>query len=188
MAKETYLGLDIVYEYDNDGNVALDQTFDRDGVLISEKVKVSHMICVRNFSDWMDLDVRDLDDYVMTVRGPIRMPTIVVCATFGKMLSNRVIFPTNRNIFKRDNYTCAYTGKKLQKSELSVDHILPKSRGGKNTWENLVTCDKTVNCEKADRTPDEAGLKLQIKPKKPSNGMVFEVLRDEWKVFIDSVK
>lgn len=174
MAKSTYLGIDFEYDTDDEGNIQLNQ--------------ISSLIAVKSLKEWMTLDVRPYDDYINTVHGPVRIPPVVVCSTFNKIRFPKVLFPTNRNIFKRDEYTCCYTGKKLQKHELSVDHILPKSRGGKDTWENLVTCDKAVNCFKADKTPHEVGLKLLIKPSKPTNGLVFELLRDEWKVFVDSVK
>jgi 5-methylcytosine-specific restriction endonuclease McrA len=73
----------------------------------------------------------------------------------------------------------------LTKDELTVDHVLPSSRGGENSWENLVTCDKTLNIWKSDRTPKECNLKLLNKPVKPKNGMVFSFLREEWKMFVD---
>lgn len=174
MAKGTYLGIDFEYDFDEDGNVKLEQ--------------ISSLLAVKSLDEWMKLEVRPYDEYVLTIHGPVRIPPVVVCSTFNKIKFPKVQFPTNRNIFKRDEYTCGYTGKKLQKHELSVDHIMPKSRGGKDTWENLVTCDKMVNCKKADMTPEEAGLKLKIKPVRPNNGLVFELLRDEWKVFVDSLK
>lgn len=174
MAKGAYHGIDFEYEVSEDGCVQLDQ--------------ISSMIAIKSLEEWMNLEVRPYDEYINTVHGPIRVPSVVVCSTFNLIKFPKVLFPTNRNIFKRDGYTCCYTGKKLARNELSVDHILPKSRGGKDTWENLVTCDKEVNCRKADKTPSEAGLKLRIKPTRPQNGLVFEVLRDEWRVFVDSMK
>ena len=83
-------------------------------------------------------------------------------------------------------YTCQYSGKKLNKDQLSIDHILPISRGGKDTWENMVCCDRDVNSAKSNKLPDEAGLKLINKPKKPTNGLVFDTIRDEWKMFLGS--
>jgi hypothetical protein len=174
MAKGTYLGIDFEYDVDENGNLKFDE--------------ISSLIAVKSLEDWMKLEVRPYDEYINTIHGPVRIPPVVVCSTFNRIKFPKVLFPTNRNIFKRDEYTCCYTGKKLQKTELSVDHILPKSKGGKDTWENLVTCDKMINCRKADKTPEEAGLKLLIKPTRPKNGLVFEVVRDEWKVFVDSLK
>jgi hypothetical protein len=67
---------------------------------------------------------------------------------------------TKKNIYLRDNHTCQYCGRKLHASELTLDHVLPRSRGGRNTWENLVTACKKCNQAKDNMTPEEAGMKL----------------------------
>jgi 5-methylcytosine-specific restriction endonuclease McrA len=74
---------------------------------------------------------------------------------------------TGANIRKRDSNRCQYTDKVLAPGEGDLDHVLPRSRGGKDTWENLVWSSKEVNRQKADKTPEEAGLKLRAKPKAP---------------------
>ena len=149
---------------------------------------VEYFDVVRNWKDWIDLDIREeVDDFVHTTSGPVRLPSVVVCSRFNRVHYKRVSFPTKHNIFKRDKYTCGYTGKMLQKDELSVDHILPVSRGGLNTWENMVTCDKKINNFKDNRLPNECGLKLQIKPTRPVNGMdqlVLDTMREDWGAFL----
>lgn len=99
--------------------------------------------------------------------------------------------PFNRkNIFHRDNYTCQYCGKKGL--PLTLDHILPKSRGGKNTWENIVTACPKCNTLKANRTPLEAGMKMLKQPKRPINHIKFELTKhssdnnDQWGKYIAS--
>jgi 5-methylcytosine-specific restriction endonuclease McrA len=166
--------VDVYYETDADGNI--------------NKEKIEAFNTIRSFEEWANLPIREFDDYVNTAKTSIRLPPIVVCASFNKIIYKRVVFPTKSNIWKRDNYVCQYSGKKLTKEELSVDHILPSSRGGGNTWENLVTCDKDLNVWKSDRTPQECGLKLLSRPTKPSNGMVFSFVRKEWEMFVDSSK
>ena len=75
-------------------------------------------------------------------------------------------FKVNRNrIYKRDNHECAYCGSKKQ---LTIDHIIPKSRGGKNTWNNLISSCLSCNLKKGDRTPDEAGMPLRFSAKVPN--------------------
>ena len=75
-------------------------------------------------------------------------------------------FRVNRNrVYKRDNYECAYCG---SKKELTIDHIIPKSRGGKNTWNNLITCCLSCNLKKGDKTPEEAKMPLRFQPKTPT--------------------
>jgi hypothetical protein len=173
MAKATYHGVDFEYNQDEDGKYLLND--------------ISSMLVVKTMKEWMELPIRECDEFIHTVKGPVRIPPVVLCATFNQIKFPKVCFPTNKNIFKRDNYICGYTGKKLTKDELSIDHIIPTSRGGKHTWENLVTCDRTLNGWKSDRTPKECGLKLKITPFKPSNGLVFELLRDEWGTFINNM-
>jgi 5-methylcytosine-specific restriction endonuclease McrA len=100
-------------------------------------------------------------DYeILSVSGEIfKVPKVIVLKKYVK-LPDRMYRPNRRNIFLRDNYTCMYCGKQLESHELSVDHIMPKSRGGKETWENLVTACKTCNCMKGDKTPKEANMIL----------------------------
>lgn len=162
--------LDITYVQNDDGSYDVSQ--------------IESFTAVRNWKNWEKLPIRPCDDYVQTVKGPARLPSVVVCSRFDRIVQKRVKFPTKQNIFRRDNYTCAYTGKKLQKTELSIDHVIPVSRGGTNTWENLVCCDREINNFKADRTPNECGLKLMWKPIKPKDGLVFDDIRDDWQTFI----
>ena len=86
--------------------------------------------------------------------------------------------PTRRALFIRDNFTCAYCGKTVRDNEATVDHLVPKSRGGKWEWENLVTCCSECNQKKGNRTPEEAGMKLLFKPEKPST---IQIALNKWK-------
>jgi 5-methylcytosine-specific restriction endonuclease McrA len=165
--------LDIMYAQQDNGN--------------ADEMVIEGFNAVRTWEEWSKLEVRDCDDFVHTSHGQVRLPSIVVCANYGQIKFKNVLFPTNHNIHKRDNYTCVYSGKKLQKHELSIDHVIPQSRGGGNTWENLVCCDRELNTFKDNRTPSEAGLRLLYKPFKPNNGMgiqVCEALRGEWNMFL----
>lgn len=146
---------------------------------------------IKNWNEWMNLPVRSCDDTVMTTQGAVRLPSVVIAARYNRIKYKNVQFPTKQNIFRRDKYTCGYTGKKLQKHELSVDHILPISRGGENSWTNLITCSKEVNNFKDNRLPQECGLKLLWTPEKPNNGVesiVFNDMREDWNIFLSIVK
>jgi len=72
---------------------------------------------------------------------------------------------TKTNVMKRDNYTCQYCGK--QKTRMTIDHVIPKEKGGKDVWENLVCACEECNTKKGNRTPAQAGMRLLKKPKKP---------------------
>ena len=68
-------------------------------------------------------------------------------------------------VFRRDNNECVYCG---SKKELTIDHVIPRSKGGKNTWDNLVTCCQKCNLKKGNKTPDEARMPLRRKPYQPN--------------------
>lgn len=72
---------------------------------------------------------------------------------------------SRKNILLRDRYTCQFCGRKFPAGELTLDHVMPRSRGGRSTWENLVACCYGCNNRKGDRTPDEASLRLIRKPR-----------------------
>lgn len=166
--------IDIMYELDSSGTV--------------NKNKIEWMNVVKKFSEWAEMPIREFDDYVNSPNKSYRLPSIIICSNFDKIIFKKVMFPTKANIWKRDNYTCAYTGEKLTKDTLSVDHIIPCSRNGPNSWENLITASKKINTWKGDRTPKECGLKLRWKPTRPNNGLIFDFMRDEWHMFISGGK
>ena len=95
-----------------------------------------------------------------------------------------------RAIRERDGNRCQYTGALLRPDEGSLDHVLPRSRGGKDTWENLVWSSKEVNTRKGNRLPHEAGLKLLNEPRAPKELPVSALIRNahgiaEWKLFLN---
>jgi len=76
---------------------------------------------------------------------------------------------SSKVVFYRDNYVCSYCGKNFVKSKLTIDHIIPRSKGGKTDWMNCVTCCKGCNNRKRNRTPEEAGMPLLTKPFVPQS-------------------
>ncbi|SDE38894.1 5-methylcytosine-specific restriction endonuclease McrA [Thermus arciformis] len=102
--------------------------------------------------------------YLHTPSTKIPVPSVIRLKRLVRRGPSRI--PLNRrNVLRRDRYTCQYCGR--QGGELTVDHVLPKSRGGKHTWENLVTACRACNLKKGDRTPEEAGMRLLRPPKSP---------------------
>ena len=123
-----------------------------------------------------------------TVRGAIRVPTVIVALNFAKVLRKRPKLCA-KTIRERDGNCCQYTGKLLRSDEGSLDHVLPRSRGGKDEWGNLVRSDKTVNAKKGNRLPREAGLKLLSVPRAPKELPVTALIRNapsiaDWKLFL----
>ena len=166
--------------------IPLDISYEVDIYGETDFSSIEYFTAIKTVEEWLSLPIRPYDEYIQTARGPVRIPQVVICSTFDKIIYNKVQFPTKQNIYKRDNFTCVYTGKKLTKEELSVDHVIPKSRGGKNTWENLVTCSRLLNSQKSNMTVEDVGLKLRYKPFKPTNGLIFEIYKDEWSSFLKS--
>jgi 5-methylcytosine-specific restriction endonuclease McrA len=140
------------------------------------------------WDEWIRLPIRDGDNLVRTARGPIRVPTVIVAVNYAKVPKKRPKLCA-KTIRERDGNRCQYTGKLLKPNEGSLDHVLPRSRGGKDAWENLVWSSKEVNTRKADRLPHEAGLKLLSVPRAPKERPVSVTIRNaheilEWKLFV----
>jgi 5-methylcytosine-specific restriction endonuclease McrA len=140
------------------------------------------------WKDWLKLPIRESDNVVRTVRGEIRVPTVIVLANFSKVPKKRPKFGT-RGIWERDGGRCQYTGKPLKPGEGNIDHIIPRSRGGKSTWENCVLAHKDVNSRKGSRLPEEAGLKLLRKPEAPREVPVSALIKNQhrvkdWELFL----
>ena len=104
-----------------------------------------------------------------TIQGVNRtypMPSVVRVVRHFKRDRIRIKF-SRINVYARDKFTCVYCGERKPTEDLTFDHVTPRSRGGRTTWENIVTACGICNLEKADRTPVEAGMKLLTQPKKP---------------------
>ncbi len=137
---------------------------------------------------WLQLPVRETDNTVQTPRGPIRVPTVVVLARFDRVPRKRPKFSA-KAIWERDGHRCQYSGRKLHPGEGNIDHIVPRSRGGKTTWENCVLAAKDINTRKGNRLPEEIGLKLLRSPKAPGEIPTTLLIRNhhniaDWEHFL----
>ncbi len=140
------------------------------------------------WDEWITLPIRDHDQTVRTVRGPIRVPTVIVAVNFAHVPRKRPKLCA-RAIRERDGNRCQYTGRLLRPEEGSLDHVVPRSRGGRDAWENLVWSAKEVNQRKADRLPHEAGLRLLSVPRAPKELPVTALIRnvaglEDWNHFL----
>ena len=107
------------------------------------------------------------------INGKHILPLVIKLKNYVPLPYNGVVF-TRRNVFLRDNHKCQYCGKT---ANLTIDHILPKSRGGKDSWENVVVSCIRCNNKKGDRTPEEASMKLLGTPYKPPSGLYLQMTR-----------
>jgi len=110
--------------------------------------------------------LEEYDKEIHSVSFTIKLPSVVRLLKMIKWTKRPVKF-SRQNIYIRDNYRCQYCGKKLSPEELTYDHVIPKSKGGKTVWENIVTCCPSCNRKKGGRTPEEAGMRLLKKPTRP---------------------
>jgi 5-methylcytosine-specific restriction endonuclease McrA len=114
------------------------------------------------WEDWIKLPIRQTDQAIQTVRGPVRVPTVVLCVAYAGRKEKRVKL-SPRTVGERDGFTCQITGQYAPDG--NVDHDLPRSRGGKDTWENLRWTRRDLNSKKGNRTLAEMGWK-PIRPAK----------------------
>jgi len=166
------LALDMEYDIDVTGEYNFD-----------EPINITPV----NWETWCNLPVRDYDLHINTPTHKIRVPTILICQKYNKIPMRR-FSPTKHTIWERDRGTCQYTGKNVGRHNANIDHIIPVSRGGKNTFENMVLCSKEINQMKGDKTPDEIGLKLIRKPVEPApvpiSAYINEIKHFSWKKFL----
>lgn len=119
-------------------------------LLLNEKVEIIHAA---------------VDKFIHTIKEKYPFPEVVRLKFFVN-IHRREMTPTKRNIFDRDKNTCQYCG---ATKNLTIDHIMPVSRGGQNTWKNLVTCCFKCNNAKGNKTPEEAGMSLNCVPNRPTH-------------------
>ncbi len=119
-----------------------------------------------SFDEWAEHEPKD-HDWIRTPSSQIAAPQVIVLQKYGARPPRKLTF-TRPNLYRRDEHTCQYCGEQLPSSELTMDHVLPRSRGGKNGWENCVAACEGCNGRKADKTPREAGMKLKKQPARPA--------------------
>ncbi len=140
------------------------------------------------FSDWAALSAAHHDS-IGTLGGRIRVPRVVVLMAYEYLPKGRVRF-SRLNIYARDTDTCQYCGRNLPRTELNLDHVVPRAQGGKTTWENVVCSCISCNLRKGGRTPLQAGMKLLKKPVRPrwtplSRGVSRRITYREWLPFLN---
>jgi len=133
---------------------------------------------------------RENHEWVQCVRFELAVPRIIRLLFYDRLPRTNVKF-TRRNIFARDSNRCQYCGRKFATSELSLDHIVPRSRGGKSSWTNIVCCCVKCNVRKGGRTPSEAHMRLIREPVKPKRSpmITLRLGHDKyasWKQFLNA--
>jgi len=127
-------------------------------------------------------------DWIRAVNFSIQAPRVIRLVEFDRSPRQTLRF-NRRNLFARDNNRCQYCGDHYPQSQLSLDHVLPRSRGGGNTWENVVCSCLDCNSRKGNRTPKEAHMQLQRQPGKPKQSPILSIKLGDpryeiWKTFL----
>lgn len=148
---------------------------------------IDHQYRLYEFADWAALSSADHDS-VSTVSRTIRVPRVIVLSAYEYLPKGRVRF-SRLNIYARDSDTCQYCARQLPRSDLNLDHVLPRSQGGKTSWENVVCSCVPCNLRKGGRTPEQAQMKLLKKPVRARwtpffRGAAKRVTYREWLPFL----
>jgi 5-methylcytosine-specific restriction endonuclease McrA len=143
-----------------------------------------------DLSSWQELAAEVGDDVIHTPRMVLKVPRVVVLQAYDRLPRRQIRF-SRQNIYLRDNFTCQYCGRQFARAQLNLDHVLPKSQGGRTSWENVVCSCVRCNLDKGGRTPAQAGLRLLTVPRRPSwsslSPAVGKVPYAEWLPFVDPV-
>jgi 5-methylcytosine-specific restriction endonuclease McrA len=145
---------------------------------------------VLDFDGWLELSRKRSrhpsahDDFVRTPKLAVLVPRVIRLVAYDKVPKREVKF-NRRNIMARDEHRCQYCGKRLSVSQLSIDHVVPKSRGGKSSWTNVVAACNPCNTRKGGRMPWEASMKLRKAPSAPRRNPLLadKVQSDRYRVW-----
>ena len=133
-----------------------------------------------DFDGWREIselrialeEQQESEDWLSAVNFPIQVPRVVRLLNYDRIPKSPVKF-SRRNIFLRDENRCQYCEKKFSTHHLSLDHVIPRSRGGETSWENIVCACRKCNVRKGGRTPLEAGMALRSTPAKPKRNPIL---------------
>jgi 5-methylcytosine-specific restriction endonuclease McrA len=149
-----------------------------------------------NFDSWREISELKAnfkephDDWIKAVNFEIQVPRVIRLLFYDRLPKQAVRF-NRRNIFARDLNRCQYCGRKFPTTELSLDHVIPRSRGGETSWENIVCSCVKCNVKKGGRTPQEANMHLIRHPVKPKRSPLLSLKLgnpkyESWKTFLDN--
>jgi len=149
-----------------------------------------------DFNSWREISALKAafrephDEWIQGVNFQLQVPRVIRLLSYDRVPKQALRF-NRRNLFARDGNHCQYCGRSFPTSELSLDHVVPRSRGGDTTWENIVCACVACNVKKGGRTPQEAHMKLIRPPVKPKRSPLLAVKLgnpkyESWKTFLDN--
>lgn len=145
-----------------------------------------------DLASWIqESSFREENEAISTVSIRLSVPETIVLTGYDGLPKRNVKF-TRENVFKRDRFTCQYCDQKLEPLKLNIDHVIPRDKGGKNIWENVVCSCIPCNSRKANKLPVESGMFPKNKPKAPTWRPMGAMISDQrkqskesWAHFLD---
>ena len=156
---------------------------------------VDDELATYDFDSWTELSKMMAEHpagFVHTTSLRIAVPEVIRLTRYDRLPRLEVTF-TRHNIYEHYRYRCCYCGRRFATRELNLDHVVPRSRGGMSDWDNIVTACLPCNTRKANRLPEEAGMRPLVKPSKPKWGGTRQLvtcripMRESWQKLIDRV-
>jgi 5-methylcytosine-specific restriction endonuclease McrA len=144
-----------------------------------------------DFEAWAQRTPNEHDEAIGTPSGAICIPRVLLLLGYNRV-PRAPLRLSRRHVYMRDDFACQYCGGSPGVKDLNLDHVLPRSRGGRSTWENLVTSCRSCNLRKGWSTPEECGMRLLKTPVRPSWSMALSLAAQrrrfvEWEPFLDAV-
>jgi len=144
-----------------------------------------------DYKSWSQISVEQREEAIGLVNSIVKIPWVIMLVAYDRIPKTQVRF-TRANIYSRDRNACQYCGNTFPRNELSIDHVIPRSYGGKSMWENVVCCCFTCNKRKGGKTPKQVGMKLLTPPRKPrwtplSRVSFHDLKRKEWLPFLTMI-
>ncbi|MEN6450754.1 MAG: HNH endonuclease [Thermoguttaceae bacterium] len=151
-----------------------------------------------SFESWRDISElrasakKPGDDWIRSVTFEIQVPRVIRLLRFDR-LPKQKLHLNRRNVLARDGHICQYCGRHFSTQLLSIDHVVPRSRGGQTTWENVVCACMPCNAKKGGRTPHEARMKLVHRPVRPKRNPLLLMKLDDpkyesWRTWLDAAQ
>ncbi len=168
------------------------------GLLYGERAEVVHVddgqFANYDFHAWREIcelwaeEKQPHHNWIRAVNFEIRVPRVLRLLRYNRA-PRRTLRLRRQNLFARDEHRCQYCGRSCATKELSFDHVVPRSRGGRTSWDNVVCCCLKCNVKKGGRTPREARMRLTREPRQPNHSPLLALKLDNpkyeiWKVFL----
>lgn len=152
---------------------------------------LDHKFEAHDFLTWMSMPVLHGDETIGTTSGPLRVPRVLLLHHYGRVPITTLRL-CRKHVYLRDDHSCQYCGRRPALKDLNLDHVTPRSQGGKTTWENLVTSCRRCNFRKGGFTPEGAGMRLLREPTRPNWTLAVALSASprhfaEWEPFLPTV-